>query len=554
MVSPRRGTLRNSLTSWAIVAVLSGTAGLPLRAQQRAASTTTSPDLDSSDPQQPATSATATISPRKIPLEWQPYRIKMLISFAHDSSLTPRLRGDVMRRIRSHAASFVGDLWRLDLQDATGTLDLASRDSISRASSSLVEPYATDQDKIFLLGVSLAGDQVVLAGREYDVFFDRWGPVFRGTAREPTQVARELVIISARMFSPLARLESGDAKRVVVSIKGGRLPTLSREAIDPQSNYRPSFQFAPNSTLLRPMQPVYNEDRSEIIGMAPKPWTFYVIEGRDRELAMCKVESALRNSLPPSSEDPEDPQLIVARTAGGVTSLRLVDTENRVPLPAIDVELVENVGGASLPLGTTDSDGRIDIPQNRTGNPLIWGFVRHGRDTLARLPIMPGAGEEPDLPLNPDSIRLDIEGRVMAMQTQIIDQVARRTILAGNRNAVTNTLEGGMIRKAIEKKDWKQADSLLKQLRESPTAEVMTAKLDAAKEYAREQRPEEKWTGKIKRLFAETEDIIKSYFDPDIFDETVGELEDDLKFKMEDAAAEAAAEGKVESTPAGSAI
>src|SRR5262249_3042960 len=136
-----------------------------------------------------------------------------------------------------------------------------------------------------------------------------------------------------------------------------------------------------------------------------------------------------------------------------------------------------------------------------------------------------------------------------AMQSQIVDQVARRAILAGNRNRATNTVEGGMIRKAMEKKDWKQAEVLLKQLKESPTSEFMFAKLQAAKDYAREQRPEEKWTGKIKRLFADTEEIIKMYFDPDEFEEIVGELEDDLKIRMEDAAVDAA-EGKSQSAPA----
>jgi hypothetical protein len=500
-------------------------------------------------PQTPAaTSQPEPPPPRKIPLELQPYRIKVLISFSNDAMLTRRLRADVLRRIRSHSATFVGEAWKIDIQDVSETLGLSGRDSIGHATTELVVPYSAEHDKVFLLGVSAPGDQFVLAAREFDVFFARWGPLFSGSAREPTQVARELVVLSARLFSPLARLESGDAKRVTLSIRGGRLPTLNPDAIDRQARYKPSFQFVPNGTLFRPMQPVYNEDRTEILGLAPKGWTFYVVESRDREFATCMIDSALKNTLPPVSEDANDPQLIVARTAGGYTTLRLVDVDNKAPLPAMDVEVVETIGAASIPLGTTDPEGRIRIPPNRTGYPLVKVFVRHGRDTMARLPIMPGAGEEPDLALNPDAVRLDIEGRVMAMQTQIVDQVARRTILAGNRNQVTQTLEGGAIRKAIEKKDWKQAQNLLGQLKASPSGEQMSAKLDAAKEYARSQRPEDKWTGKIKRLFGETEDIIKSYFDPELFDEIVGELEDDLKYRMEDAAAEAG-DAKPEAPP-----
>ena len=179
--------------------------------------------------------------------------------------------------------------------------------------------------------------------------------------------------------------------------------------------------------------------------------------------------------------------------------------------------------------------------------------MRHGRDTMARLPILPGAGDEPDLPLNPDAVRLDIEGRVMAMQTHIVDQVARRTILAGNLNTVTGVYEGGLVRKAIVKKDFKQADNLIKQLKASPNQENLLAKLEAAKDYARELRPEDKWLGKIKRLFGETEDIINLYFNVDLVGDLIEELEDDLKAAMEEAAATASEERPEPAPAAGSA-
>jgi hypothetical protein len=552
MVSEGRGTLRSLVAAFLATALSYYVAtAATVRAQEDQRPTT--PDSAGEVPEatqgtdEPAGEPAA--RPAKTPLERQAYRIRVLISFSNDATLTPRLRADVLRRIRSHAATFVGDAWRVDVRDVSGTLALSNRESIATVTPDLIDPFVADQDKLFLLGVRSVGDQFILTAREFDVVFARLGPVFSGTAREPTQVARELVVLAARMFSPLARLDSGDAKRVTLTIKGGRLPTLNPDAVDRQAKYKPSFQFVPNGTLFRAIQPVFNEDRTEILGMAPKAWTFYVVESRDKEFATCRIDSALRNTLPPVSEDPNDPQLIVARTAGGFTSLRLVDTENRAPLPAMDIEVVETVGGASFPLGTTDSDGRIRIPPNRTPNPIVRVYVRHGRETMAQLPILPGAGDEPDLPLNPDAVRLDIEGRVMAMQAQIIDQVARRAILAGNRNNVTKVMEGGMIRKAIEKKDFKQAETLMRQLKASPSGEEMTSRLDAARDYAREQRPEEKWTGKIKKLFADTEEIIKIYFDPEIFEEIVGELDDDLKFRMEDAAAEAA-EQKTETAPA----
>jgi hypothetical protein len=499
---------------------------------------------------EPTEPAEETKPQAKIPFDTQAYKVKVLLSFAYDARLTPRLRSDVLRRFNSHAAAFVGDLWKMEIQDVSGTLALSSEESIGSLTVDRIDPFIGDADKVFVLGVRSSGDRILLASREFDVVFERWGPVFQGSARESTQVARELVIISARMFSPLARLEAGDAKRASVVIKGGRLPTINPDAIDPQSKYRPSFQFIPNGTLFRPMRPVFNEDRTEIIGMTPMSWTFYVVESREGPFATCEIDSALKNVMPPPSEDPDEPQLIVARTAGGNTRLRLVDPVNKAALPAIDVEKVETRGAASIRLGTTDSDGSILIPPNKDGIGLrVWVYVRHGRDMMAKVPILPGAGDEPDLPLNPDTVRLNIEGRVMAMQTQIVDQVARRTILAGNFNQLTKVYEGGLIRKAITKKDWIQAQSLIKQLKASPNGEVLMTKLEAAKTYARSERPEEKWTGKIKRLFGETEEIITLYFNADEFADIVEELEDDLKIAMEEAAAENP-DGQPQATPA----
>ncbi len=472
-----------------------------------------------------------------VPFDERPYKIKLLFSFANDTRLSPRLRGDVLRRYRSHASAFVGDAWQLDIQDVSASLAASDEASIAGLEADRLGPYLGDPetpfDKVFVIGVSYEGDQFLLASRELDVFFSRWGPLFTGSARETTQIARELIILNARMFSPLARMVAGDAKRVTIVIKGGKLPTLSAAASDAQARYKPSFKFVESAALFRPMRPVQDES-GETQAVKPLPWTLYSVERREGSQADCRIISALKNTLPPQSEKLFDPELIMARTAGGKTRLRLVDNENLAPLAALDVEVRETLDGASFPLGTTDPDGRIFIPQNRTGTPLVWAIIRHGRDTLAVLPILPGAGEEPDLALRPDNLRLDIEGRVVAVQEQIVDQVARRTILAGFTDTA-GQLKGGVLRKALDTKNWKQAEFLLKALKASPTKEVMTAKLNKVKDELEKRQPRDKWGAKAKRMFEETENIIEIYFNPDEFLDIVETFEDDLKNGAEEA-------------------
>jgi hypothetical protein len=485
-----------------------------------------------------------------VPFVDQPYRIKLLVSFSNDARLTSQLRGDVLRRIRSHAAAFVGDAWQLEIQDVSGLLNVFTPDTMASLTARQFEQLVNDEDKIFVLGVRSAGDRFALVGREYDVFFDRWGPLFQGSARETTQISRELVLIAGRMFAPLARLVTGDSKRATIELKGGRLPTLDPAAIDAKARYKPTFQFAPNGTVLRPMRAVFNEEDPEVIDrMDPVRWTWYVIEGRDGPEAACRIASAIRGTLPYRTEDPNEPEIIVARTAGASTTLRVVDNDNRAPLAGMDVEVRERTDGASFPLGTTDSEGRIQIAPRGGAPAVLFVYIRHGQDLLAMLPVLPGAGTEPEQTVRADALRLDIEGRVVALQAYIVDQVARRTILSGARDPVTQVMKGGLIRRAIDKKDIKQAEALLKQFAESPDQEALKKRIASTKEYLRERREEAKWSNKVKRLFATTDQIIDAYFNPDELAEIRDEFADDIQALKEDAA-NAAADGQPDAAPA----
>jgi len=463
----------------------------------------------------------------------QPYKIKVLVSFSTDTQITKRLRGDVLRRFRSHATTFVGEAWQLETRDVSGILAASHPEALDSLKSDRLDAIASDCDKVFVMGVRYEGDRFMLAAREHDVFFRRWGPVFTGSAREPTQIARELVILASQMFSPLARLVSGDTKRVTIIIKGGKLPTLRPGGSEQQSRYPPSFQFVRGGTLFRPMRQEI-DDEGELVAIKPLPWTFYSVERREDSTADCRIISALRGSLPPHAPDPNEPELIAARSAGGTTKLQLVDRDNHVPIPAIDVEIRETADGPAIPLGTSDPDGRIVIPQNKQGGGVVWAIARQGRYSLAVLPILPGAGEEPSVGVQANSLRLDIEGRVVAVQEQIVDQVARRTIMIGAK-LPSGDLQGGLIKKALDKKDWKFAADLLKQLKLSPTKDVMTAKLDKVKEVLEAVMPRDKWPPSAKKMFSETETIIELYFDENEFLDIVDGFEDDIKNGAEEA-------------------
>src|SRR5262245_43079366 len=114
MVSEGRGTLRLLVAAlWVIVLSLGATALAALAQEDPvtgARDNAADPPATIQDPTEP-TEEPAARSVR-IPLERQAYNIRILISFSNDAALTARLRADVLRRLQSHAASFVGDAWK----------------------------------------------------------------------------------------------------------------------------------------------------------------------------------------------------------------------------------------------------------------------------------------------------------------------------------------------------------------------------------------------------------------------------------------------------------
>jgi len=482
------------------------------------------------EPQAQAEEAQPTSTRHGRPLLYDelPYRIRVLFCFDPDAQLTPRFRSSVIRQFQAYVATYVGDAWQLACEDASDSLATSGADQIERLGTERIKRWSDGVEKVFVIGLRFGGDRYLLAAREFDATFDWWGPTVSRAVREPTQVARELVRLCADMFAPQARMEEGDNRRARILVRGGRLPCFDPNGAT--GSKRPAFLFIQPGDLFRPMFREYKEDADGnrvLVRIRPVPWTFYRLERYRAGKGTCRVYSALRDPLPSRSRDPLESHMLVVRTAGGSTELRLVSRTDHTPLPAVDILVRESVTGAPIPLGTTDLDGRIRIPPMRSGTSLVIVYVRHGGTTLAKLPIVPGAGPEPELSLRPDPVRLQIEGYVLPIQEQIIDLVAKRKILEQR------------IRAAIKKKQWQTADELIKKLKAMPTKEDMLAKLEEVRRVADEMRgPGVPQTPKVRRILSETKQAIEVFFDPDEFLDLVDELEDLLASERD--AAEAA--------------
>jgi hypothetical protein len=181
----------------------------------------------------------------------------------------------------------------------------------------------------------------------------------------------------------------------------------------------------------------------------------------------------------------------------------------------------------------TDRNGQVTLAG--ATQPLekpLWLFVRSGQNLLARVPIVPGIRADEVLELPDDTLRLEVEGQVAQLQSELVDTVARRAVVAA------------MARNRAKSRQWTEVDEFLKKLQTMPGATAFAADLSAIRlnsiKTARSHK--DKATElRIQKLCDETAELIRNYLDDDKVRELQEEIVELKKVAAEDAAAEAQA-------------
>ena len=120
--------------------------------------------------------------------------------------------------------------------------------------------------------------------------------------------------------------------------------------------------------------------------------------------------------------------------------------------------------------------------------PLYLYYVKNGSTLLARLPIVNGMKpvEQADLP--DDRRRLETEGLLKAMQSEVLDIVIRRKVLEAR------------IKQEIAKKDLTKADKLLDELKKVKSFEKMSEQVESIQRRALSTEKGPLLSGVVKRI------------------------------------------------------
>jgi hypothetical protein len=159
-------------------------------------------------------------------------------------------------------------------------------------------------------------------------------------------------------------------------------------------------------------------------------------------------------------------------------------------------------------LGLTANDGALQLPAS--DGRLQTLLVRSGNQLLARLPVVPGQAPELTAKIVDDDGRLQAEGLVLALQSRVMDLVARRELIAAEFRA---QVAAGKL---------KEAQGLLDEYRQLESRGDLSRVLDRQQQEI--TSPDRLTQLRIQKMFGDARKLLLKYLDP----ETANQLARDL--------------------------
>lgn len=431
-----------------------------------------------------------------------PTKIQALIALDIPDGSSAALAESLPVYLEERASAAIGPAWDMQVQVATGSIRSKVLKQLESASDKAPEDLPSEGDKLLLLAVRRTADGFEFVGREFDRFVQKWGVRVTRNCRQQEAVGEQLFAVAWQVIAPIARMELDpkDPQRVVLRPRGGIFPFAG----DGMSWAKAGDIFQP---LLR-----RTTRGGELMkdGVQLIPWTFIEVTEVDGGKIIGRVQSGSRRPFGGRRRGRVEEVAIALRADPGNTDLKLRSrVKAEKPLAGYEVFAKNTDAESTTLLGTSDSFGKIVVPPGRTALQLL--YIKNGGELLARLPVVPGAEPLLEAPLPDDDARLEAEAQLSAMREDLIDVVVRRNILMART------------KQKIEKKDWKQAQELLRVLDELPGRAQFDLELSKQARLVRSDDPQIQ--KRIDRLVEGMQAVLGKFLDT----RPISQLHDELR-------------------------
>ncbi len=361
--------------------------------------------------------------------------------------------------------------WNWRLLDENFNQELYSDDLQAEILNALGATQGTD--KLMVVRVNDENGMFDTSVQEFDLKTKVWGAAVK---RVVNLQSLDTVLFNSieTAFMPVTRIENVHNSDVRCRVRGIGIAIYAER--DENGEWKmveneDSPVWVNNTEVLMPV--ILRKDRKgNMESIKIVDWTFLAIEERSGPSLNCTTHSMRRAPLGQRTGGRTERLALCVRAPDRETTIRLIsnDTE-QVALPDLEVysrRPDQEKGTENELLGKTDWRGQITIPPNE--DPIRILLVKSGRRPLARVPVIPGLFSFQQTAMPNDEQRLYAEGITRGLFNELMDNVARRQLLAER------------IRIALERDNLDQADQFLKEMRdEVPDSQEFTYKLNDEK-------------------------------------------------------------------------
>lgn len=429
--------------------------------------------------------------------ELTPYRVQVVVAAPLDPAWTARLQSDLIAALSARIDSTFAPLWDATVvacpKGLRGTL-LADLESVAVES---LPPAWLDFDKLALLVASDDRLGMRVRVRELDLRTRQWGRVVEIPVGQAAKLCDGGLRALRQAFAPLARVETVEKKDVALRLRAGALAPRDQ-----------GLTWIAAGSVFQPV--IRRNDREgKLRGVLVPPWTFLSVNEVSASEVKCRMYQGIASPLATRKRGRiEQLALHVAPRARPTRIVLRARTAPKGPLPGYDF-LEQSLDGKSGQwLGRSDWRGSLLL--RPSPQPLRVLLVRHGDETLARLPVVPGLYEELTASLPNDEIRLEVERAITDFQEVLVDLVTRRQLLLVRGRA------------SLKAKKFDQVEAVVRELHTLEQPEQLQLRLDRLKTQKRSN--DAAIQRRIDAMLADTQKILQTHASTEAIEELVRQL------------------------------
>lgn len=362
-------------------------------------------------------------------------------------------------------------------------------------------PEIQFDDKLMVVCLRSDGGLIHCRVREYDVLTQQWSALVQREIAQRSQLDATVYDLVATAFMPVARVDRVDKTNAV--FMRARAVNLCQRA---QMTADGQWELADNSG-----SPVWvrNDDKflpiirrtgrdGKLSKLEPIEFTFLTINELTGPDIVAQVQSTQRAPLAGRTSKRAQKIALVIRPPEEDTTLSLVSRDDEShALEGFEV-YSRRVGATkeepSDYLGLTDWRGSVQIPPSEHGLRVI--YIKRGSRPLKKLPIMPGLYKSLKTTLPNDEARLNAEGIIKGLRSEVLNLVAQRAVYEDQ------------IQIALDKNNLEGAKHMLDKYRALPTLDALRSRMTDDETRLKAQTSDKREMDYINNMFSTLRQII----------------------------------------------